>query len=529
MINIFTIIIFIFIVISIGIYSYAKSRKINLKASSGYFMGGYSLNSWTIAFTIIMTNLSTEQIVGQSGQSYISGMEVMAWEVTSAITLVLLSLVFLPKYFKYGVDTISEFIEIRYDQYIKNIVSCLFIFTYTFSFLPVVLYSGALVFNKIFSISDIFNISDETSIILIAFFIGSIAIIYLMIGGLALGAYSDLIYGVGLLIIGLVIPTLGLGWIGNGEILQGFNTVIKATPEKLNAFGSLKSEFVPWPAIFLGIFFNNLFFWCTNQMIIQKALAGRNLREAQKGTLYVGFFKIFSGLFLVFPGVIVYNIFGKSLENPDDAYPILINTVLPDWTFGIFGAVIFGAILSSFVGALNSSVTLFLTSFQKANKKNIIDIKILKRGKIATIIIGIVAIALAPIISIFPKGLYTVIQEFNGIYNIPVLIIIVSGIFMKKTSNYGVKVMFISHIIIYLLSKLLLTSVNYLYILSGLFFIDWIIIMIFNNYHSSSVFNSQSSIKRDIKPWKYRYILSVIIVVLVVLIYIVFSPIGIAK
>ena len=231
-VSIFAGISFIVVVLLVGLYAFLRSRKINTKNSDGYFMGGRSLTGFTIASTIIMTNLSTEQIVGQNGQSFMAGMEVMAWEVTAAVAIVILALVFLPRYFRYGVDTISDFIELRFDTFTKRLVSLLFIFTYVVSFLPVVLYSGALVFNKIFNISEMLNISDMTAVVLISTFIGIFGIIYLFIGGLSLSAHSDSIYGIGLIIGGLAIPVLGLILFGNGSLLHGFDKVVQNTPEK---------------------------------------------------------------------------------------------------------------------------------------------------------------------------------------------------------------------------------------------------------------------------------------------------------
>ena len=134
--------------------------------------------------------------------------------------------------------------------------------------------------------------------------------------------------------------------LGNGHLLAGFETIRQNTPEKLNSIGAIDSDMVPWPTLFLGMFFNNLFYWCTNQLIVQKVLAGRDLKEGQKGALYVGFFKIFGALFLVFPGIIAFNMFGDGINPADNAYPMLVVAVLPDLAFGIFAAIIFGAILA---------------------------------------------------------------------------------------------------------------------------------------------------------------------------------------
>lgn len=528
--SMFAAISFIVVILLVGLYAFLRTRKINTKNSDGYFMGGRSLTGFTIASTIIMTNLSTEQIVGQNGQSFMAGMEVIAWEVTAAVAIVILALVFLPRYFRYGVDTISDFIEMRFDTFTKRLVSLLFIFTYVVSFLPVVLYSGALVFNKIFNISEMLNISDMTAVVLISTFIGIFGILYLFIGGLSLSAHSDSIYGIGLIIGGLAIPILGLILFGDGSMLKGFDKVIQNTPEKLNSIGAIDSDIVPWPTLFFGMFFNNLFFWCTNQMIVQKALAGKNLKEAQKGAMYVGVFKIFGALFLVFPGVLAFNMLGDKVTNPDNAYPMLVNEVLPGWAYGLFGAVIFGAILSSFVGSLNSTATLFSLDFYKSViNKEATNKQVSRVGRIATVLVGIIVVIIAPMISIFPQGLYAVVQEFNGIYNMPLLVLILVGFFVKRTSHLGAKVMFILHILVYALSKVILTDIHYLYVLSVLFFIDLFVVMLFNKLKPSDEFDfSVNYAKVDITPWKYRYIVGSIIIIVVIGTYILFSPLGLA-
>ncbi len=528
--SMFAAISFVLVVICVGVYAYLRSRKINTQDSDGFFMGGRSLTGFTIASTIIMTNLSTEQIVGQNGQSFVAGMEVMAWEVTSSVAIVILALVFLPRYFRYGVDTISDFIEMRFDTFTKRLVSLLFIFTYVVSFLPVVLYSGALVFNKIFNVSEMLNISDMTAVILISTVIGIVGIIYLFIGGLSLSAHSDSIYGVGLIIGGLAIPTLGLIIFGDGNFLHGFDKVVQNTPEKLNSLGAIDSKIVPWPTLFFGMFFNNLFFWCTNQMIVQKALAGKSLKEAQKGAMYVGTFKIFGALFLVFPGVLAFNMLGDKVTNPDNAYPMLVNEVLPEWAYGLFGSVIFGAILSSFVGSLNSTATLFSLDFYKSIiNKEASNKQVSRIGRLVTVLVGVIVVIIAPMISLFPQGLYAVVQEFNGIYNMPLLVLVLVGFFVKRTSQLGAKVMFILHIVLYALSKVLITEIHFLYVLSVLFFVDLLIVMLFNKWKPSDEFDfSVNYAKVDITPWKHRYLVGGIIIFVVIGTYVLFSPLGLA-
>ncbi|WP_152655884.1 solute:sodium symporter family transporter [Oceanobacillus sp. CFH 90083] len=529
--NLFSIISFIVVLVLIYLYAFYRTRSIDNKDSEGYFLGGRSLVGTTVGMTIIMTNLSTEQLVGQNGQAYVAGMEVMAWEVTASIAIVMLAWVFLPKYFKYGVNTISDFIEIRYDTFTKRIVSILFIFTYVVSFMPVVLYSGALIFNDLFGIEQHLGVSRITAVIIISTIIGLVGVTYLFVGGLSLIAHSDSLYGIGLLLGGMTITVLGLIALGENSFFTGLDRFLTSSPEKLNAWGALDSPIVPWPTLFLGMLFNNLYFWCTNQMIVQKALAAKSLKEAQKGAMIVGFFKISGMFFLVIPGVIAYNMFGDGMQM-DLAYPALVAEVLPDWAAGLFGAVVFGAIISSFVGALSATVTLFSLDFYKpVINKQATNRQIAKAGRVLTIVIGVIVVLVAPLISLFPQGLYAVIQEFNGLYSMPLLAIILVGFYSKKTSATGAKITLIFHIAVYALSKVVIPDIHYLYVWSVLFLVDLAILYFYSVKRPSQEdfqFDKYQN-KVDITPWKHVRWVGILILVIVVASYVVFSPLVLAR
>lgn len=525
-----SVIIFVAIVLAVWLYAFKRSRGVNMDSSEGLFLGGRSLTGITIAGSVVMTNLSTEQIVGQNGQSYEAGMEVMGWEVTSAIAIVALALVFLPKYLKYGVSTVTDFIELRFDTTTKRIASLLFIFTYVVSFLPVVLYSGSLVFNQIFAVDELLNVSPLIAISIISGLIGILGLLYLLIGGLRLSAYSDTVYGIGLVIVGLSIPVIGLIVLGDGSLIGGFETIQQNTPEKLNSFGAIDSEMVPWPTLFLGLFFNNLFFWCTNQMIVQKVLAGRDLKEGQKGALYVGFFKIFGALFLVFPGIIAFNMFGDGVSPSDNAYPMLVTEVLPEWGFGIFAAIIFGAILSSFVGALNATTTLLTLDFYKPLKKNATDRQVARAGKVFTVVIGLMTAVIAPLISFAPAGLFHVVQQFNGVYSMPLLAIIILGFYSRYATPFAAKVTFVFHIVVYGSSQIFF-DIHYLYVFSVIFFVDLLLIWGISRLQKSrKPFEfPEIEVKVDMTPWKHSKWVSAVIVIVVIGTYWLFSPWGIAS
>ena len=196
------------------------------------------------------------------------------------------------------------------------------------------------------------------------FGIGIIGSIYAIFGGLKAVAVSDTINGIGLLVGGLIIPYCGLSIIGDGNIFEGFAALKQLNPEKFNAIGQ-PSDSVPFSTIFTGMLLVNMFYWCTNQVIVQRVLAARNLKEGQKGVLLAGAIKLLSPTIAVLPGIIAFHLYGDIIEKNDLAYPVLVKKVLPAPLVGFFAAVLVGAILSSFNSTLNSASTLFSIGIYK--------------------------------------------------------------------------------------------------------------------------------------------------------------------
>ncbi|MDU8925592.1 solute:sodium symporter family transporter [Pasteurellaceae bacterium LIM206] len=527
----FTIFSFLAIVIGIWIFAWWKTKNINKRNLEGYFLSGRSLGAIVIAGTMLMANLSTEQIVGQNGLSYSVGMEVMAWEVIACFSVLILALIFLPNYMKHGVSTIPEFLAIRFDNQFRQLVSFFIQTSYAFILLPGILYSGSLVFNQLFGVSEILGISQYQGVMILGAIIGIVGLSYLLIGGMGISAVSDAIYSVGLLIGGLTIPIIALYLLGDGEITAGLSKVIETAPHKLNAFGAINSKAVPWPTLMLGLFFNTMFYWNTNQFIVQKTMAGRSLAEGQKGVIYLAFFKLLGPLFLVFPGVIAFVMFNGELPHADGAYPALVREVLPSWAYGIFGAIIFGTILSTYTAALNSVSTLFAYDFYKGlYKPQAREDRVVTIGKVLNIIISIISIILAPILLNAPTGIYNFLQEYVGFYNIPLIVIILFGFFNSKVSAKGAKLCFFFHLILYVLAKITFTDLHFLYIHSVLFFLDIFVIWLSTKYYQrlpAFEFTTNAN-KVDLTPWKYRKIAACFVVLGVISLYLIFSPLGIA-
>ena len=535
----FTIISFLICMGFVAGYVVLQMKKTNLNSQDGYFLAGRSLTAPVIASSIILTNLSTEQLIGQSAQAYQVGMGPMAWEATSCVATIALAAIFLPRYLKAGITTIPEFLKNRFDETTKRIITILFLLGYLLCYLPTVLYSGALVFNQIFGVSNILNCSDLAAVVVVATALGVIGAVYAIIGGLKASASADTIFGIGLIIGGMMIPLLGLGSMGNGNPVEGFvNLVHTIDARYFNAINpaDAKSPMMPWPLLFTGLLCNNLFYWCTNQSIIQRALAAKNLKEAQKGAIISGCFKLVTPLAITFCGLISLGKFqgteiGAMIDkNMDLAYPELVMAVLPKVLLGFFAAVLFGAIMSSFNGALNGSVAMYTLDLHKPIfNPNASDEHIVKVGKRFGIILAIVSIVVAPFISFFPAGLYDFLQSCFGFYNTPILAAVLVGIFSKKVPALGPKVALITHVILYSLSKVIpvMKDVHYLYVLTGLFIIDIVVMLIIGKVRPREKdFILEDVHAVDLTPWKNLKLASFLVVVALLVEYFVFSPWG---
>ncbi|MEM9327493.1 MAG: solute:sodium symporter family transporter, partial [Bacteroidota bacterium] len=257
--------------------SYLKTRG-QTTTREGYFLGGRSLSGIFIAGSLLLTNLSAEQLIGLNGSAYCYNLSSMAWEVTAGVAIVIMALVFLPRYLRGAFTTLPEFLHARFDDGVRRLSVILFMLGYGLITIPSVLYSGSIAVLRLFDVPELLGVSYPLAITITIVTIGVIGSIYAIFGGLKAVAVSDTINGLGLLIVGILVPILGLIALGDGEFLRGVDTFFTAHTEKLNAIGS-SSDPLPFGTIFTGMIFANLFYWGTNQYVIQRTLGAASLKE----------------------------------------------------------------------------------------------------------------------------------------------------------------------------------------------------------------------------------------------------------
>jgi len=437
--NSISIISFILATTGVAIFTYriVRGMKKSDNATEEYFTGGRSLGWPIVAGSLLLTNLSTEQLVGLNGAVFGDKALVgIAWEALAAFAMIATALVFLPHYLASGFTTTPAFLEKRFDKTTRSMVSGLFLFGYVTVLLPVVLYTGSMALIGMFDLN--------LPLWMVVATIGVLGSSYAIVGGLKSVAVSDTLNGIGLLIGGLAIPVLGLLSLGEGSIIAGISQLVNTKPQYLavltrsNIDGNIVS--VPWPTLLTGMMFIQVFYWSTNQVIVQRALAAKSLAEGQKGVLFASFMKLVGPLMLCLPGIIALHMTDLNIDKQDQVYGAVVRHVLPDWSLGLFAAVLMGSILSSFNSALNSASTLFsLQFYQGYINRNASGEQIVKIGKYFGIGLAIASICIAPLLAQM-QSIFEYLQKVNGLYSVPIIGIFLLGILTKRIPAMAAKV-----------------------------------------------------------------------------------------
>ncbi|MFN8705261.1 MAG: solute:sodium symporter family transporter [Planctomyces sp.] len=422
---------FVFFTALVGVITWWLTRNDQLTTSEGYFLAGRGLTGGYIAGSLLMTNLSTEQLVGLNGAASKDGLSVIAWELIAAFSIVIMGLCFLPKYLRSGITTVPEFLEKRFDRHTRTITSIIFIVAYSFILLPMILYTGATGLNGMLSIRELIGIEDpHHALQFTVWLVGIIGSIYAIFGGLRSVAVSDTLNGLGLLVGGILITWLALRAVSPEDPLAAIRILRDAHPEKFNSIGGLQQS-VPFPTLFTGVILMNMFYWSTNQQIIQRTFAATSLKEGQKGVLIASSFKILAPLILVLPGIIGFHLYSDLNLKPDDIYGHLVKEILPAPLKGFFAAVVVGSVLSSFNSVLNSTATLFsLGIYREILRPSATDEQVIRSGKNFGWIVAVASMLAAPMLA-GQESIFNYLQTMNGLYFIPMFAVMVTGLLTR--------------------------------------------------------------------------------------------------
>ncbi len=536
--HIITISSFLFFTALVAFLTWLMTRKEDVKSKEGYFLAGRSLTYPFIAGSLLLTNLSTEQMVGLNGSAFKYGLCVMAWEVIAVLALVAMAMFFLPRFLKSGIATLPEYLYIRFDRTTAILTNIIFLIAYMLILLPIILYTGATGLSGIMDVPSLTGLSSESANLwLMVWFVGIVGMVYALFGGLRSVAVSDTLNGVGLLVGGFMILYFGLHYIGGTQgqgWMEGFSILQEAIPEKFNSIGGPDTE-VPFSTLFTGILIINMFYWCTNQQIIQRTFAASSLAEGQKGVLLCGFLKLIGPLYLVVPGIIAFYIFttlgGETGIKSDDAYGKLVSLVLPAPLTGFFAAVMTGAILSSFNSGLNATCTLFsLGIYKEVINRNATEEQMVRSGKIFGFVIAIASMIIAPLLA-NTGSIFNYLQKMNGIYFIPIFAIVLVGMLSRYTPPIAAKTALVAGCVIIAIGYFIppfshwINGIEY-HFLGAVFLLLIAYMLAWAKCAGLKTPFVQEDVNAvDMTSWKYAKYVGAALILVVVLIYISFAEV----
>ena len=434
------------LILGVGLWM-SRDKKGHQKTAEDYFLASKSLPWWAIGASLIAANISAEQFIGMSGSGYASGLAIASYEWMAALTLIIVGKYFLPIFIEKGIYTIPEFVEKRYSTNLKTILAIFWIGLYIFVNLTTVLYLGALALETILGIPLVYGILG------LALF----AAAYSLYGGLSAVAWTDVIQVVFLILGGAITTYLALNTVSGGQgFMAGLKTIYNAVPERFAMILKPENpEYENLPGIGVlvgGMWVANLYYWGFNQYIIQRTLAAKSLKEAQKGILFAAFLKLIIPLIVVVPGIAAYVIINDpsimnslgdlamqnipSEDAPDKAYPWLLQ-LLPVGLKGLAFAALTAAIVSSLASMLNSTSTIFtLDIYKQYVDKDASDNTIVSVGRISAAVALLIAAFIAPLLQDLGQA-FQFIQEYTGVVSPGILAVFLLGLFWKQTSNRG--------------------------------------------------------------------------------------------
>jgi len=414
--NVFDITVFIgYFVLVLGIGIWASYRN---KTTEGYFLAGRNMGWIAIGASLFASNISSEHFIGLAGAGASTGLAVGHFEMWASLILLLLAWVFVPFYLSSGVFTMPEFIQRRFDSKSRTYLATVSVIGYILTKISVTLYAGGVVLQEVMG----WNI--VTSAIILVVVTG----IYTVLGGLMAVIYTELIQTVILIAGAVTLTVLGLSEVGGWSGLMS-----SVDPEFFDIWKPMSDPEFPWTGVLIGAPILGIWYWCTDQFIVQRVLSARGIPIAQRGAIFAGFLKILPIFILVLPGVIAYAL-NPEIQG-DEAYPWLVTHLLPEGIRGIVIASLLAALMSSLASVFNSSSTLITFDFYKKYKPDASEKELLRVGYIATIVLVILGIIWVPLIKYISSSVYIYLQSVQAYISPPIAMVFLLGVFWPKTSS----------------------------------------------------------------------------------------------
>ena len=392
------------------------------KNTEDYFLAGRNIGWFVVGASIFASNIGSEHVVGLAGAGASNKLPMLIYEIQAWVVL-LLGWVFLPFYARSGVFTMPEFLEKRFDERSRWMLSVFSIIAYVLTKISVTIYAGGIV------VSALLGIDFWTGALATVILTG----IYTVLGGMRAVIYTEVVQAIVLIIGDAALTYIGLDHVGGWGSMK--ETV---SPEYLNMWRSASDPDFPWPSLFITSTIVGIWYWCTDQYIVQRTLTARNIKEGRRGTIFGALLKLLPVFLFLVPGIIAVTLKMRGeleYDSPDQAFPVLMSNLLPSGLRGLVAAGLLAALMSSLASVFNSVSTLFTVDIYKKLRPNTPEKNLVKTGQIATIIIVIIGIAWIPIMANISGVLYEYLQKVQSYIAPPITAIFLLGIFYKRINE----------------------------------------------------------------------------------------------
>ncbi len=508
---------YLFSMIVLGIYLSARSS--GNKSSQDYFLAGKSLPWWAVGGSLIASNISAEQFIGMSGSGYVVGLAIASYEFMAAAALLVVAKFFFPVFLKHNITTMPQFLEKRFDNRVKSILAMFWVALFVFVNVTSVLYLGALAIKTMTGLPLIYGIVG----------LALYAATFSIFGGLRSVVLTDLIQVIVLFVGGAIVTYFTLEYLAGG-FFEGLSFLYEEAPEKFDMILSKDNpEYKNLPGLGVligGMWIANLYYWGSNQYIIQRALAARNIKEAQKGMAFAAFVKLFLPLLVVIPGIAAF-VSGASLDRPDEAYPWALNTFVGVGFKGVTLAALIAAIGSSLSSMVNSTATILTLDIVKplfSKKRNIPDTGLVRIGKVSSFATLVIGVALAPLFANLEQTIQF-IQEYTGFISPGVVAVFLFGLFWKRATANAAFIAIVVSIPLSIIIKACFPMFPFLDRMGLAFLILSVFVVVYSSIENYDT-NKLSEFKLDRSIFRTSKMFNLIAVVVVFLLIVIYGFFG---
>lgn len=400
-----------------------------------YFLAGRNMGWFVVGASIFASNIGSEHVVGLAGAGAGDKLPMLIYEIQAWVVL-MLGWVFLPFYARSGVFTMPEFLEKRFDERSRWILSVFSIVAYVLTKISVTIYAGGVVVASLLGID--FWTGAFATVILTG--------LYTVFGGMRAVVYTEALQTIILIVGALALTFIGLDAAGGWQSVKA-----TVTPEYLNMWRPATDPDFPWPSLFITSTIVGIWYWCTDQYIVQRTLTAKNIKEGRRGTIFGAFLKLLPVFLFLVPGIIALALKMRGeleWDSPDEAFPVLMSNLLPSGLRGLVAAGLMAALMSSLASVFNSCSTLFTVDIYKKLRPDTDEKKLVRIGQIATVIVVIIGMIWIPIMANISGVLYEYLQKVQSYIAPPITAVFLLGIFHKRINAQGAVITLIAGFVV---------------------------------------------------------------------------------